>query len=116
VTIQSFQIDPDAVALSDDDHVTAINNASIDITRAGCVDPSARPIEAGEIGTVQLAAAGVTVAKLASQAAKGNLDALSNTARGYVKTNPVSGEFPVIAVQRDSFGNLDVEFDDVAIV
>lgn len=116
MTIQSFQLDPDATALSDDDHVTAINNASINIDRAGAVDPVARPIEAGEVGTTELDTAAVTVSKLASSAAKGNLDALSDTERGYVKTNPVSGEFPIIAVQRDSAGELDVEYDDVAIV
>lgn len=116
MAIQSFQIDPDATALSDDDHVAAINNASAVITRANSVDPAARPIEAGEVGTTELDSESVTISKLASDAAKGNLDALSDTARGYVKTNPVSGEFPVIAVQRDSFGDLDVEYDDVAIV
>lgn len=115
MAIQTFQIDPDATALSDNDHVAAINAASDVIDRAGSVDPAARPIEAGEIGTAELAAAGVTVAKLASTASKGNLDAMSDTARGYIKTSPQVGEFPVIAAQRDADGNLDVEYDDVAI-
>ncbi len=116
MAIQSFQIDPDATALSDDDHVAAINAATANITRAGSVEPTARPIEADEIGTTELVDAGVTVSKLASTAAKDNLDALTDTARGYIKTNPQSGEFPVIATQRDATGNLDIDYDDVAIV
>ncbi len=116
MAIQSFQIDPDALELSNNDVVDKINNATNDITRAGSVDRSARPIEAGEVGTTELDAASVTVPKLASGAAKGSLDAQSDTERGYVKTNPVVGEFPVISVQRDSTGDLDVDYDDVAIV
>ncbi len=115
MAIQSFQIDPDALELTDDDIVAKINSASTDITRAGSVDPSARPIEAGEVGTTELDAASVTVSKLASSAAKDNLDAMGNTARGYVKTTPVTGEFPVISVQRDAAGDLDVDYDDVPI-
>lgn len=115
MTIQSFQLDPSPLGLSDDDHVAAINAATATITRAGSVDPAARPIEANEIGTTELAAAGVTVDKLATTAAKDNLDALGDTARGYVRTLPLSGEFPVTALQRDANGDLDVEFDDVVI-
>jgi hypothetical protein len=40
---------------------------------------------------------------------------MADTARGYVKTNPASGEFKVVAVQRDADGKLDVEYDDVAV-
>ncbi len=116
MAIQSFQVDPGATALTPDDHVAAINAATAVIDRADSVDAAARPIQTGEIGTDELAAAGVTVSKLAATAAKGNLDALSDTARGYIKTNPAVGEFPIIAEQRDADGNLDIEYDDVAIV
>ncbi|KKL59997.1 hypothetical protein LCGC14_2209710, partial [marine sediment metagenome] len=47
--------------------------------------------------------------------AKDNLNAMSDVARGYIKTEPVTGEFPVVNVQRDASGNLDVDYDDVAI-
>jgi len=105
MAIQSFQLDPDATALSDDDHVAAINNASANITRAGSVDAVARPLVAGEVSNTELA----------NTAAKDNLDALADTARGYIQTNPITGEFPVTAVQRNAAGDLDVEYDDVAI-
>ena len=61
------------------------------------------------------AGAAIGGSKLASTAAKDNLDALADTARGYVKTDPQSGEFKVIAVQRDATGKLDVDYDDVAV-
>jgi len=116
MTIASFQLDPSAVALTDDEVVGKVNAASVDITRAGSVDPSARPIEVGEVGTSELAANAVTNAKAEATLAKDNLNAMSDTVRGYVKTEPVSGEFPVINVQRDALGNLDVDYDDVVII
>ncbi len=116
MTIASFQLDPNAVALTDNQVVDKINAASNDITRAGSVDPTARPIEALEVGTPELAANAVTNAKVEATLAKDNLNAMSDTARGYIKTEPVSGEFPIINAQRDASGNLDVDYDDVAIV
>ena len=52
---------------------------------------------------------------MASTAAKDNLDALADTARGYIKTNPQTGEFPVIELQRESDGKFGINYDDVAI-
>ena len=40
---------------------------------------------------------------------------LSDTTRQIVLTDPQSGEFPVISVQRDATGKLDVDYDDVAV-
>jgi len=40
---------------------------------------------------------------------------LSDSDSGFVRSNPTSGEFPVSAVHRNSGGNLEVEFDDVAV-
>ncbi len=116
MAIASFQLDPNAQALTDDDIITKINAASTDITRAGSVDPSARPIETGEVDTAELAANAVTNAKAEVTLAKDNLNAMSDTARGYIKTEPASGEFPVVNVQRDSSGLLDIDYDDVPIV
>ncbi len=116
MTIASFQLDPNAQALTDNQVVDKINAASNDITRAGSVDPLARPIEALEVDTTELADGAVTNTKAEATLAKDNLNAMSNTARGYIKTEPTSGEFPVVNVQRDASGNLDVDYDDVAIV
>ena len=92
--------------LTADEHVAQINAATANITRASSVAAAARPIVAGEI----------TVSELASGASKGNLDAMGDTARGYIRTLPLTGEFPVTAVQRNAAGEVDVEYDDVAIV
>lgn len=116
MTIASFQLDPNAQALSDDDIITKINAASTDITRAGSVDPTARPIEALEVGTSEIAANAVTNDKADATLAKDNLNALGDTVREYVRTVPASGEFPVINVQRSSAGLLDVDYDDIAII
>ena len=59
--------------------------------------------------------AAIVGTKLDSTAAKDNLDALADTARGYIKTDPTSGEFKVVSLQRDAGGKLDVSYDDVAV-
>ncbi len=116
MAIQNFSLDPNAQAYTDDQIVGKVNTATANITRASSVDAAARPIAAGEVDSTELAAGAVTNTELDGNAAKDNLDALADTARGYIQTNGASGEFPVIAIQRDASGNLDVDYDDVAIV
>jgi len=139
MAIQSFQLDPNAASYTDDQIVGKVNTAAAQITRANSVGVAARPIAASEVTATEMAAgaiktklaaetdgnklvsaslaaaAGVTNAQIAVGQAKASLDAMVDTARGYVKTNPVAGEFKVIAVQRDATGKLDVEYDDVAV-
>ncbi len=105
MALQSMLLDPNAAAYTDDQIVGKVNNATAQITRASAVAAAARPIAAGEVDNTALA----------SGAAKANLDALSDTARGYVKTSPTSGMFKVVSVQRDANGKLQVTYDDVAI-
>ena len=115
MAIQSFQLDPNAQSYTDDDIVGKVNTASANITRAGSVDAAARPIAAGEVGDTELGAFTVTNSELSAGVAAANLDAMSDTARGYVQTNPTTGEFPVVSVQRDASGNLDINYDDVPV-
>ena len=108
MAIQSMVLDPNAVAYTNDEIIGKINAATDNITRASSVDAAARPIAALE----------VTNAELALSAAKDNLDALADTARGYIKTSPTTGEFPVISIQRGTVatgGKLDTDYDDVPI-
>jgi hypothetical protein len=107
MAIATLTIDPGAAALTPNEHVAAINSATAVIDRASSVDPAARPIAPGEI----------TIAELASAAAKGNLDAMPDVDRGYIQTRPVatSGDFKVIALKRTSVGLVEVEYDDVAV-
>ena len=106
MAIQSFQLDPNAASYTDDEIVGKVNAAGVNISRAGAVEAAARPIEADEIGATELAA----------DTAAANLDAMADDSRGYVQTNPAVGEFPVVAIQRDAAGNLDIDFDDVPVV
>jgi hypothetical protein len=105
MAIQSMTLDPNATSYTDDQIVGKVNAASAQITRAASVAPAARPIAAGE----------VTNTELGSGAAKANLDALADTARGYVKTSPTSGQFKIIAVERQADGKVKVDYDDVAV-
>jgi len=115
MAIASFQLDPNAQSYTDDEIVGKINSATANITRASSVDAAARPITAGEVGTTELAAGAVDNTILATGVAKTNLDAMADTARGYIKTDPAAGEFKVVSVQRDASGKLDIDYDDVAV-
>jgi hypothetical protein len=100
-----MSLDPNAAAYTDNEIVSKINSASAQITRAGSVAAAARPLGTGEVTNTELAA-GV---------AKTNLDAIADTARGYVKTSPVSGQFKIVAIQRAADGKLQASYDDVAV-
>lgn len=139
MAIVSMQLDPNAAAYTDDEIVGKVNAATAQITRSGAVSAAARPIASSEITDTHLAAgaiktklgaetdgnklvsaslaaaAGVTNAQVATGLAKANLDAMTDTARGYIKTAPTTGEFRVVNVQRDATGKLDVDYDNVAV-
>lgn len=107
MAIQSMTLDPNAAVYTDDEIVAKVNAASAQITRAGSVSAAARPLSTGEVDATALA----------SGVAKANLDSMTDTARGYIKTSPTTGEFPIISIQRGTIatgGKLDADYDDVA--
>ncbi len=124
----SFQLDPGAVAYTDDEIVGKINSATADITRADSVSTGARPIVAGEIGATELEDEAFTTAeqsKLTGIEDSATTDqtgtevrdvilGLADTDRKIVITDPTTGEFPILSIQRDSTGKLDIDYDDVA--
>lgn len=136
---QSMTLDPNAQSYTDDQIVGKVNSATAQITRASSVAAAARPLAAGEVDATAIAAgaiktklgaesdgnklvsaslaaaAGVTNAQVATGLAKSSLDAMTDTARGYIKTSPVTGQFKVIAIERDATGKLKAEYDDVAV-
>jgi regulator of protease activity HflC (stomatin/prohibitin superfamily) len=139
MAIQVMVLDPNAASYTDDQIVGKVNSATAQITRASSVAAAARPIAAGEVDATALAAgaiktklgaeadgnklvsaslaaaAGVTNAQVAAGLAKSNLDAMADTARGYIKTSPTSGQFKVVAIQRQADGKAAVTYDDVAV-
>ncbi len=139
MAIVSMQLDPNAQSYTDDQIVGKVNTATANITRASSVDAAARPIAALEVtdgmiatGAIKTklggeadgnklvsaslaAAAGVTNAQVATGQAKASLDAMTDITRGYIKTSPITGEFKVVAIQRQADGKLDVEYDNVAV-
>ena len=115
MALQTLVLDPAAVVYSDDEIVGKVNTASANITRVGSVTSAARPLVSNEVGSSELASGAVGNNELAVSAAKDNLNAMSDTTRGYVQTVPVVGQFPVIAVQRQADGKLATTYDDQAI-
>ena len=97
MAIQEMELDPNAAAYTDDEIVGKVNTASANITRAGSVEATARPIETGDGGDVRDA-----------------VIALSDAERGLVMTDPQSGEFTVVSIQRKANGKLGAKYDDTA--
>lgn len=139
MAIQSMQLDPNAATYTDDEIIAKVNAASTQITRASAVAAAARPIASGEVDATALAAgaiktklgaetdgnkltatelataAAIASGQIAAGVAKANLDAMADTARGYVKTSPIATQFRVIAIERAADGKLKVDYDDVAV-
>ncbi len=105
MALASMILDPNAQSYTDNEIVGKVNTATAQITRDSSVAAAARP----------LADAEVTSAKLDAGVAKTNLDAMTDTTRGYIKTSPTSGQYKVVAVERQADGKLKVEYDDVAV-
>jgi hypothetical protein len=118
MALQNLTLDPNAATYTGDQMLTAINGAT------GTIAAARRPLQASEVTSSILATGAVTAsaivtgtitsALLAAGVAKANLDAMAATARGYIQTSPTTGQYKVVAVQRDSAGKLQVTFDDVA--
>lgn len=141
----SFQLDPNAVAYTDDEIIGKVNAASANITRVDSVAVAAvlesatellmsdgertklTGIAAGaEVNPADLDGVPDSATRFAAIEANAKDDqtglemrngiaGLTDTERQFVMTNPQSGEFPVIAIQRATDGKLDVDYDDQAI-
>ena len=103
MAIETLLLDPLAVPYTDDEIVGKINAAAVNITREGSVEAAARPIEDAE----------VIASKVADGVAKANLDAMDALERGYIITNPISGQYKVTAVQVTANNKVAVDKDDV---
>jgi hypothetical protein len=106
MAIVKISIDPNAVAMDGDAIIGKINDAgtTTTISKAGVVAAAARPIEDAE----------VTAAKVAAGVAKDNLDAMAATERGYIATDPASGQFVITSIERKEDGHIEFAYDDVA--
>lgn len=115
MAIVQMYLDPNAATYTDDQIVGKVNSATAQITRASSVAAAARPIADSEVVEAKLGAGAVTSGKVASGVAKANLDAMTDTTRGYIKTAPTTGEFKVISLERGTDGKAKIDYDDVAV-
>ncbi len=114
MALEKVYLDPNAQTYSDDEIVGKINAASVNITRAGSVEAAARPIEASEVDTTELADGAVESAKVDAGVAKANLDAMADLDRGYILSRPVAGQKKIVAIQTHSDGQQEIEQNDTA--
>lgn len=118
---QSFLLDPNAQAYTDNEIVGKINSATATITRTGFTDLD--KIDDGSTKKSMTDAektklSGVETGATADQTGTEIRDAvvaLSDTERKIVITEPTSGEYKVISVQRDASGKAKISYDDQAV-
>ena len=139
----SFTLDPNAQSYTDDEIVGKVNTASATITRVGFTDMdkvSDGSTNKGYTATEQTKLSGIDEgaeanigeefstaeqSKLTGIAENATVDqtgaevrdlilALADTERGLVITDPTSGQFKVISVERLSDGKFNIQYDDVA--
>lgn len=117
---QSFLLDPNAQSYTDDEIVGKINNATATVTRVGFTD-----LDKIDEGTTNKGYTDTEKTKLSGIEDNAKDDqtdteirdlivGIAEADRQIVVTDPQSGEFKVLAIQRDSTGKLKVEYDDVA--
>jgi len=125
---QSFLLDPNAQSYTDDEIVGKVNTATAQITRIDAVggvalgdcdmdDLADGTTNKGYTATEQTKLGTIEDNATADQSATEVRDLITGLAdndRQIVITEPASGEFRVISVQRDSTGKMKVFYDDVA--
>lgn len=124
---QSFLLDPNAQAYTDDEIVGKINVAAVAITRADAIDGVALgAVDLDDIddGETRIAMTSGEAAKLEGIEAGATVDqtgpeirdliiAISENERQIVITDPITDEFKVLALSRNPDGKLRIEYDDV---
>lgn len=128
MVIQTAKLDPNAQAYTDDEIVGKVNAAAVAITRSDAIDGAA-------LGAVDLDDIGDSATRVAmSDAEKTKLGdveegatedqtgpevrdlilAIADTERGLVTTDPTTGQFKVVSIERDPDGKFNLKYDDMA--
>jgi len=117
---QSFVLDPNAASYTDDEIVGKVNAATATITRVGFTD-----LDKISEGSTNKTYTDTEKTKLSGVEENATIDqtgvevrdliiALSDTERGIVVTDPTTGEYKVISIERDATGKLKIQYEDVA--
>ena len=135
MAIQTEPLDPNAQSYTDDEIVGKVNTATANITRANAVDGTALDADLDDIdeGVSNLHLTSTKDTKLtgiedsatadqtgdeivtaidAGSSAITREGALDQDSLKIIKTNPVTGEFQVKNIHRNSAGKYEMEYDD----
>jgi hypothetical protein len=122
MAIQSFVLDPNAQAYTNDEIVAKVNAATSKVTADAIEDGTTNHVftatdDTKLTGIENNATADQTGDEMVTAINSGSSaitreGALSQDDLNIVKTNPAAGELPVKNIQRDADGKLDVEYDD----
>ena len=128
MVIQSAVLDPNAQAYTDDEIVGKVNTAAVAITRADAIDGAALgdcdmddiadgTTNKGYTDTEKTKLGGIAEGAQPDQSGAEVRDlilALGDTERGLVRTDPSSGQFKVVSIERKADGKFNLKYDDVA--
>lgn len=128
MVIQSAKLDPNAQAYTDDQIVGKVNAAADPITRVDAIDGAALgDVDLDDIvdSATRVAMSDTEQTKLGGIATGATVDqtdeeirdlilALPDTERGLVITDPTTGQFKVVSIERDPDGKFNLKYDDVA--
>lgn len=113
MTIVEMELDPNAASYTDDQIVGKVNAATANITRAGSIEgTAASALDTDDLseGLTNKYDTGAPPTDLA------DLDPTAATKLGTtIVTDPQSGEFTVVSIQRKADGKLGTKYDDVAV-
>ncbi len=114
MAIVEMELDPNAATYTDDQIVGKVNAATANITRAGCIEgTAASALDSDDIGEGS--------SNLYDQGDMSGADiqtailGLDDATRKLIKTDPQTGEFTVLSIQRKSTGKLGAKYDNVAV-
>lgn len=128
MAIEKVYLDPNAAAYTDDEIIGKVNTATANITRAGSVEATARPIESGEVGVTELAGEEFTTAEQTKLGAvedsatadqtgaevKDLIVALVDDEREIIISRPTTGQKKIYAIQTHSDAKQEIEQSDTA--
>jgi len=128
MVIQSAKLDPNAASYTDDEIVGKVNAAAVSITRVDAIDGAALgDVDLDDIddSATRLAMSDTELTKLIGIEEGATVDqtdeeirdlilALPDTERGLVITDPTTGQFKVVSIERDPDGKFNLKYDDVA--
>jgi len=115
MAIVSMQLDPNAATYTDDEIVGKVNAATATVSADKVADGTTNKAYTATEKTKLTGIEDSATADQTGAEVQTAILGLADAARKLVKTDPQTGEFTVLAIQRDAAGKLDIDYENVAV-